>query len=739
MDSHKLAKYLRWGTYAISILPLIVFSQYMSPFHFPKVAIFRSLIEIMTALYIVLWLSDRSYGPKKNIILYSLSLFALVFGITSLTGYSVNQSLWGTLERMGGFWTFVHYWIYFIIITSVFRTRQEWVKLLYVFIWVGFLSALYGFGQKTAIDFFVGGPNRLRIFGTIGNAALFAGYELLNIFLGIALLSETSLSPGKKRFIKIAVATMSLAVLMTAVRGSVLALVIGFLVLAVLWGFRGGSVIWRKVSYGILIFVVAFGLLAGLIRNTDFGKSSGYVSRITDLSLNSFTVQTRLWAWQAGFDGWNESPRTVMLGYGPENFNIPFSINFNPKFYTGSGAETLFDRAHNMFVEILVTMGLIGIISYLLLLGSVFYLAWRIKEKGFSFAFIALLISYIVHNFFIFDTFTNFMVFFTVAGFIVFMNSDGDKPLVGRRVASSGLMKILKYGLLIVSLIFVYRINIVPTQANKSATNGIIYGANNRFSESAGYYRKSLGYPTIQGENEIRYKMAQSMFEQAGSRNINPEEIKADLIWGVQELDKSIKDSPYDYLPYLYASRLNLMLANGDPKSPYNEVAREYAQKALDIVPTFPRAHYEMGYVYMSQADYVLAEETFNRAIELNPDISVPYWYLALIKMETSSDREILAAVDRALAMGYGPNGSDYLRLSALYVRTGNINKVIWALEGAISADGSNPQYYASLAAAYAQVGRIDDAVAAARKAVSLDPSFESDARIFINSLGRKY
>ena len=59
--------------------------------------------------------------------------------------------------------------------------------------------------------------------------------------------------------------------------------------------------------------------------------------------------------------------------------------------------------------------------------------------------------------------------------------------------------------------------------------------------------------------------------------------------------------------------------------------------------------------------------------------------------------------------------------------------------EKIIGINPGNPQYYASLAIAYVNLGRIDDAVKMARRAAQIDPSFEQDARVFIQSLGREF
>ena len=42
-----LLKILKVGVYAVALVPLIIFSQFLSPFHFGKVIVFRSIVELI--------------------------------------------------------------------------------------------------------------------------------------------------------------------------------------------------------------------------------------------------------------------------------------------------------------------------------------------------------------------------------------------------------------------------------------------------------------------------------------------------------------------------------------------------------------------------------------------------------------------------------------------------------------------------------------------------------------------
>lgn len=748
-----MIKFLRWSIYAVALVPLIIFSQFISPFHFGKVVIFRSLVEVMLVLYLLLVWRDRSYAVKWDRIIWAFFLFTAAFTLATLTSVNVYQSFWGTLERMGGLWTFWHYFVYFIILTSVMKTRNDWAKLLKLMIFVGILSALYGFGQKTNIEFFIGSGNRARIFGTIGNAALFAGYQLLVLFLSLMLLFKKDNTYNEKLLYGAGAILTMVAVLMTAVRGSILALGVGLFLFFLLRMMLLNSRQAKKAVLSIVVFAVLFVGFAFAFKDSSIVRKSGYLTRLTDFSLQTFTVQTRFWAWQAGIDGWNDSFRTVILGWGPENFNIPFSINFNPGFFTSPGAETLFDRAHNMFVEILVTMGLLSFTAYLWLFVSIFSaLKKMIKERKedmtFGIGLTALTVAYIIHNSFIFDTSANFITFFTILGFIswltqrdanirMYTNDTNNTNATNTQKPNKALFQTVAIAMFIAVLVLIYQTNIIPTKANYTTTRAVIRGWEKDFNGAVEKYKKALEYDTF-GKYDIRHRFAQFVLDFVSSGKLNLEREKA--IKGViEEVNKNVEESRLDYLPHLYLSRLNIVLGKEDPASPYNDIALGHVSKALEISPTFVRSYYEVAQIYLNKKDYAKAAEWFEKAVNLNPNVGISYWYWGLTELEAGNTEKGIELVNTAFSKEYRGSENDLARLVNYYSKINYLPGIVNAFERLIILNPKNAQYRASLAAGYARVGRIDDAVAQARAAAKIDPAFEAEARAFVQSLGRTW
>ncbi len=734
---------MRFGIYLTAFVPLIIFKDFISPFHFGKVLVFRSLIEILGAAYLVLILKDHSYLPRKDKVFWAFFLFVLAFSLTTLTSVLRYSSFWGSLERMGGLWTFWHYFIFFIILISVLNKKEHWRRLFDLTIFAGVLSAFYGFGQKTDLEFFIGSGGRERIFGTIGNAALFAGYELLTVFLSLTMYLNPQNSQNRKTGYLFAFAITSIAVLMTAVRGSVLGYAVGLTIFAFLLMRYKKSRIGGLVFRFLIGFVIFFVIFSWLFNGTSFVKSSRYLSRITNLSLTSLTVQTRFWAWQAGLKGWSENPKTILLGWGPENFNIPFSKHFNPKFFVGSGSETLFDRAHNMFVEILVTMGLIGFLAYINTFVALFSSLRKLLKNNelavYGAGLVSAIIAYMIHNSFIFDTSANFVVFFTIAGFISYLNSDTKKEtyIVRPAAISRPLINSVAIILTVLIAVLIYKTNILPAKANYATTRAIVRGWAGDFTGALSKYKESLSY-NVPGKYEYRHRFAQYLVG-GGGPSVKEKLVRDAYEYAIIEVGKNVKENPVDYLPYLYLSRLNIILGKDDPQSPHNDKALENSMKALELSPTFIRTYYEIAQAYLNKKDYSNAVKYFQKAVDLNPEPGLSRWYLGVAKIE-SGDMSGVEDLEKSLVgeAAYGPSEQDYLKLINIYLKNKDFARIITTYESLVLNYPKNPQNYASLATAYANVGRVDDAVAMARKAVQVDPSFEPDARAFVRSLGRE-
>lgn len=745
-------KALHWGIYLAVFTPLILYNQFISIFHFPKVLVFRTLVEIMLILFVLLILEKPSYRPNwKNPLLIAVSIFTGLYVLTSLTGLNPYRSFWGTLERMGGVFSFLHYWVFFVILISIFKNRSDWLKFLKLSVVAGFLSVLYAWGQYFDWQWFVGWQ-MTKLFGTMGNAALFAGYLIFIIFLALYFLLSKETSRNGRIFYGLVIILSVPALFLTAVRGSILSF-LGAIFLLTLFILITSSN--RRAKRGAVIFIIALIIFISVFwfsRYQPWVQENHYLQRITDISLQTKTVQTRLWAWQSAWQGWRER---FILGWGPENFNLVFAKHFNPRFFEEFGSEDVWDRAHNVLLNTGTTMGLIGLLSYisiwiLLLYYFIRALKNRTANRLTLGIFAAMLIAYLGHNMFIFDTFNSFLMLFAVLGFLNFLIIKPpvqDQKIETEERNSASKEKIKKYqkAALIISIpliIFtVYRTAIVPVKANYAATRGIVYARFEEYYPKAfDYFRKSLNYNFVQGKYEIRHHLARAVFRMF-SKGDDVEKFgvkEEDIVFAINEVYKNIETDSLDPIPYLYAARLNEFLSRiVEPEEAGKrlEEAERLIEKAGSLNDTNPYIYFELGQVRIFQGKFDQAIKFFDQGINLAPEAPYGYWYKGVTYLDIGEIEKGKENIAKAAELGYRGNISDIHRLLKIYVSLKDYPEIIKLYLRAIELEPDNVDHYTSLAAAYKENGQIDKAIEMARKAGEIDSNLKPEAEAFIRML----
>jgi len=762
-------KILRWSIFLCVFTPLILYPQFLSIFHFSKVIVFRSIVEIMLIFYVLLIIGNKKYRPNwKNPLLITVTIFTGLYVLTSITGVNPYRSFWGTLERMGGVFTFLHYWVFFVILVSVFNKGNvndmnkhandtNWMKLLKLCVIAGFLSILYAYGQHFNIEWFVGWQ-RTKVFGTTGNAALFAGYLIFVLFMAIYFLFQKEISKKGRIFYGLVLILGIPALFLTTVRGSILSFIGALFLLGIF-----GAIISKKKqikisSLALLVLLLVLISVLWFCQYQSWVQENPYLNRMTDISLETRTIQTRLAAWQSAWQGWQER---FWLGWGPENFNLLFAKYFNPMHYEGFGSEVVWDRAHNTFLNIGATMGIIGLLSYLSIFVVLIYYfirAFRKKvvKKLTLGIFGAMLIAYVGHNMFIFDTFNSYLMFFIVIGYISFLSrktSSFAKATEDKQIAVdvdkiAGRRKVFVVILTIIVIFTIWKTAIVPAKANYAATRGIVYGRSEKhFPVAFDYFRKSLGYNAIQIEYEVRHHLARMVFR-IFNKTENPEEFgvkKEDLYFALDEVYKNIRTDSLDPIPYLYAARLNEFISRviqkqdvERAKEMLNETER-LLKKAVCLNEKNPYIYFELGQVKIFQNKFEEAIKFFSQGISIRPEVELGYWYAGVTYLDIGEIEKGEEFINQAVERGYSKSVNDIHRLLRIYVPLKDYPAIIELYLEAIKLQPSNAQFYTSLATAYKENGEIDKAIEAAKMVGKLDPEKKAEAEAWIEMLEREY
>lgn len=638
---------------ATFFVPLVVIpSRFIFPFIVPKIVVFRSIVILMLAGYLLLLATHwEAFKTKMSAVTIAVLLFFVSFAVSTFAGVDWYKSFWDNHERMLGLFTILHYVLYYIIVTSVIREWRDWRWLLRLFLFAGeivvFIALLQEFNRDLLLN--QGGS---RVSATLGNAIYLGGYGLFLFFISWLLLWKES-----HRWWRIHGAIGCIfgiaGIFFSGTRGALLGWIAGVVVLSLMYlitlkdhkRVRQGIVaVW---SVGIIILVALFSF-----RHTPFVQRIPAVGGLLNLSLSSGTASTRLIAWGVAIDGWKERP---IFGWGPNNYFLTFNKYYHPESLRHGWGETWFDNAHNILLNTLTVQGIMGLLTYLaMFVVSIIILCRWYREKKidahiFSIG-IAFLIAHLVQNVFVFENPTSYLYFFF---FLAFLNqqSAGGAPVIAEE---SGGQKV-SWGLPIlvggVMLLFIYATNINPARANMESLNLLRSLYSQR--DPAGQYERTAAIPTPHID-DIRIDFARTLLSvlPAYVESGRKEEAVRLLTLGLEELRKNRILHPDDIRNQLHQAQLGEMGARLLNRVDFFIEGESALEDALQRSPKRQMIYYMLSSMKLAlgkpEESIALLQETISH----DSTIGEGWWRLALTYKQIGMDEAANATVRDARAAG---------------------------------------------------------------------------------------
>lgn len=730
---------LRWGVYLSLLTPLLVFQNLLFPFITSKAFYFRILVEILLVIYILFIFQYRQYAPKKNFLTIAIIIFTAVLILTSFTGVDFNLSFWGDIERMEGAFGFLHLLVYFFIIISVFKDKKEWKKLLNIFLASSIALCFYGLGQRIGLKSFLLSDDS-RISATLGNSAYLGAFMLFGMAIASLLLLKTQ-NKILKIFYFIAVLLQVFILVLTGTRGAYVGLFFGILAAVILYIFLSPSKKAKYISAGVLIFIVVGAVILLSNANAPVIRDNKYLYRFSHFSFQDATWNTRLISWQAGWQGFKEKP---ILGVGSGNYAYFFDKYFTPSFYTFTAQQTYFDHAHNTIVDIAVTSGIIGLLSYLAIWAAIIlYLIKSFREKYINlneFLIITfLLVAYFAQNIFVFDCLATFIAFFIIIGYISYEHYWSGESKEGEKNLSVKFNPILAVVLSIFSLFLIFQFNLKPADAMIESVKGQAQIAYNN-NLLAGYeqYKKSLTYNTIL-DRDIRASFINVLISDAYTyiKTVPQEQLLQVIDFAISEGEKNLKLNAEDTMMNLQQGQLYDIKANLSKSKLDLAQGEEYLKKALAGSPERLQIYFILAQNKLIGGKYKEAIEILEKACEMNPAYSESYVNLSRAYAISGDNDNSFLMMGKAISLGYNNLSKENLdALITYFTQKKDYELLVILYNKSIGSDPKNGKLYAKLAVVYKELGELEKARIAVEKSVELEPSFRKDAQKFLETLG---
>jgi tetratricopeptide (TPR) repeat protein len=139
------------------------------------------------------------------------------------------------------------------------------------------------------------------------------------------------------------------------------------------------------------------------------------------------------------------------------------------------------------------------------------------------------------------------------------------------------------------------------------------------------------------------------------------------------------------------------------------ELAAQYAQKALEISPKLPLAHFMLGEVYLYKSDVGHALDEFEQERAINPAYPAVYDRLGDVYTRTGQYQQAQEALTRAISLDVSSTGP-FIQMGKVFLRRNDPQSALIYLQHAEKMDPGNYVTHTLLGQAYRQMGKEDDA-----------------------------
>ena len=710
------------GIFIIPFIPLYVANSMFFPFITGKNFAFRIIVEIIIAAWIVLAMRDRSYAPRKSLVVYSVGAFLGVIAIADIFGANFYRSFWSNYERMEGLVALIHMCAYFLIVGSVLNTEKLWDGYFKTILFAGSLIVLYVFGQLAGM--FNINQGSFRVDATFGNSTYLAVHALFLAFLALFYGARSYIKNSSAKWGYVVLGILYIFVLYkTATRGALIGFVFGLLTMATILIYLGDRRI-KKFAYTLILVFSILVVVFIAARNSLFIQSSQTLNRFTQISWEQITKEPRLMVWSSAIQGFKEHP---ILGWGQDNFNLVFNKYYNPGMYS---QEPWFDRAHDVFFDWLTAGGLLGLAAYLSIFGVALYIIWK-KSDSLNFTlfdktvFTGMFAAYFVQNVFVFDNLISYTVFFTFLAYLHHGSFDQiasihSKP--PRQTEEDVFFTQLISSIVLVGLVLcLYFVNVKPIFASRSLIRAL---SSQDLSQGLSNFKQVLSYNSF-GTTEAREQLVQRAVNIRGADIDNSIKINYFNL-AKDEIIKQIDSSPNDARHRVFATTLFSGYGLEDE-------ALAQAEKGVEFSPKKQQIYFELISVYINRKEYEKAFEAAKYVHDFSPnfrDVDVIY---AITAVYAKKDNDPAIQAMMAKLFDYGLPDDD--RLTGAYAAIGKYDKVIAIWQKKLLKDPNNPQLHLSLAASLLANGQRAASIDELRVVIKLKPEFKVTAEHYISEI----
>lgn len=338
------------------------------PFYYYQILYFLIPVEVIIYAYKII---------KKEVKFnyYDMIVFILLIllGIVTSNSIDVSTSIWGAYKRNEGLLTMISYYLLFLNCRSLNEKQIRFgVKVLFEIGIVQFVYCLFQvFLRFPGLELFSLNDVNYMAMGFVGNPNFLGSYCIM--LLGLALMLY--LVKGERKYFVLSI-IFFINLILAQSTGPFFAFIILFIFMIVFMKIKG-IIDWKKIGIVCAGFILTFIIVSNGVEL--------YCKKVfNDKIVSSYTIKGDILNTLNlfGVSKGNNEENITIEDYGSGRITIwKNALKAVPKyFWLGSGIDTFgyvysqnnkglyYDKAHNEYLQILVTEGIFTLNSYLSLL-----------------------------------------------------------------------------------------------------------------------------------------------------------------------------------------------------------------------------------------------------------------------------------------------------------------------------------------------------------------------------------
>lgn len=332
--------------------------------------------------FLILLILKQKHLLLKNVICdlslinKAFYLYIIAFTFSKL----INSGLEASITAF--FKSFQLYFIFLWITLYMYEDNNNSKKISFALLISALIAVSYGVLQLLDLDFFHRQKHIDRLSGFHKNPYTYGGQLITFFFLLLnSFLKEDKKFHFKKILGLLFIGLSFLCILNTSERAVIFGVLFGFVVFVLLTiNIKVNLTNYFPVSIVLLIPI----LVTKLINKKAIKRMEGVVRKD-----KSITKNIRFKIWKIALAIWKKN---ILFGFG----KFPPLI-----FKTASGAVQNLNHAHNTYLQILVSNGLVGLIAHLNLVYSILITIFRRIDLGnFSICLTSIIFSYLFEGIF---------------------------------------------------------------------------------------------------------------------------------------------------------------------------------------------------------------------------------------------------------------------------------------------------------------------------------------------------